>query len=492
MTTMSQNQISTRPRFQRRLIAGASRSLKLLRRRFFAPVDISSLVFFRIAFGAIMLWEVMRYFVNGWIRSFYIEPTFYFKYRGFSWIQPLPGDLMYLLFYLLGVLAICIMVGFSYRISAALFFIGFTYVFLLDQARYLNHFYLISLISFLLIFVPAHRAFSFDVRRRPERQSETAPAWTLWLLRAQLAIVYFYGGLAKLNSDWLRGEPLRMWLAKRADLPVFGSLLVEEWTVYLFAYGGLFFDLLIVPLLLWRRTRLVAFLWAISFHLLNATLFQIGIFPWFALAATLLFFPPDLPRRSLQFIRGLFNRQSNVETANSQTAFARQPSQRITIALFAIYFALQLLLPLRHFLYPGNVNWTEEGHRFSWRMKLREKKAGIRFSAYDPLTGATWEIEPREYLTLAQLREMKTRPDMILQFSHHLAQEMRRQGHENIEIRVLANAALNGRQPQLLIDPTINLAAQEQSLLPSLWIVPLTEPLPNRKSVPMNGAVDEN
>jgi len=492
---MSQNQHSTRPRFQRRFVEGMSRSLKLLRRRLFAPIDIASLVFFRIAFGAIMLWEVMRYFVNGWIRSFYIEPTFHFKYWGFGWVQPLPGDLMYLLFYLLGVLAICIMVGLSYRISAALFFVGFTYVFLLDQARYLNHFYLVSLISFLMIFIPAHRAFSFDVWRRPERQSETAPAWTLRLLRAQLAIVYFYGGLAKLNSDWLSGEPLRMWLAKRADLPIFGSLLVEEWTVYLFAYGGLFFDLLIVPLLLWRRTRLVAFLWAISFHLLNATLFQIGIFPWFALAATLLFFPPDLPRRSLQYIRGLLGLQSNIEpdaAANSRAALAWQPASRITIALFAIYFALQLSLPLRHFLYPGDVNWTEEGHRFSWRMKLRDKKARIRFSAYDPLTGATWEIEPREYLTLAQLNEMKTRPDMILQFSHHLAQEMRLQGHENIEIRVLVKAALNGRQPQLLIDPTVNLAAQEQSLLPSLWIIPLTEPLPNRKSVPTEGAVKED
>ncbi len=196
--------------------------------RLFAPVDIASLVFFRIAFGTIMAVEVLRYFYHGWIRRYYIDPTYHFSYYGFEWVQPWPGIGMYLHFIALGALAICIAYGFWYRVSTVLFFLGFTYVFLLDQANYLNHFYLIVLISFLMIFIPAHRSFSVDALERPQLRSETAPAWALWVLMAQMAIVYFYGGLAKLNDDWLRGEPIRTWLASRMDFPVIGPLFAEE------------------------------------------------------------------------------------------------------------------------------------------------------------------------------------------------------------------------------------------------------------------------
>jgi len=134
--------------------------------RLFAPIDIASLVFFRIAFGILMLIEVIRFFAYNWIFASYIEPEFFFTYYGFEWITPWPGDLMYVHFIVLGILAIFVLVGFQYRVSMALFFLGFTYVFLLDQAYYLNHFYLISLISFMMIFVPSHRAFSIDAWRK--------------------------------------------------------------------------------------------------------------------------------------------------------------------------------------------------------------------------------------------------------------------------------------------------------------------------------------
>ncbi|MDA2923355.1 HTTM domain-containing protein, partial [Acidobacteria bacterium AH-259-L09] len=195
--------------------------------RFLAPVDIASLVYFRIAFGAIMLWEVWRYFSHNWISPVWMAPTFRFTYWGFDWIKPWPGDGLYLHFYALGLLSLLIILGLFYRFSTTLFFLGFTYCFLLEKTRYLNHFYLVCLISFLLIFVPAHRAFSLDALRRPSRRSDTAPAWALWLLRAQIGIVYFYGGVAKLNSDWLAGEPLRHWLATRTDFPLIGRYFTQ-------------------------------------------------------------------------------------------------------------------------------------------------------------------------------------------------------------------------------------------------------------------------
>ncbi|MBC8098904.1 MAG: HTTM domain-containing protein, partial [Armatimonadetes bacterium] len=240
----------------------------------FTPVDIASTVIFRIAFGAIMLWEVWRYATYGWIASSYIDPVFYFTYPGFGWVRPWAGDGMYVFFAVMGLVAVCIMLGLYYRVAIILFFGMFSYLFLLDQANYLNHFYLVCLLSFVMIFVPAQRAWSLDALWGSARLTPTIPAWALWLLRGQIAVPYFFGGIAKLNGDWLRGEPMRMWLAARTDFPVIGMWFTEEWMVYLFSYGGLLFDLLIVPLLLWRRTRWAALAVAIGFHLTNYGLFE--------------------------------------------------------------------------------------------------------------------------------------------------------------------------------------------------------------------------
>src|SRR5436190_11597243 len=263
------------------------------------PVDIAWLVFFRVAFGSIMLWEVLRYIISGRIRRYYIEPTIFFSYFGFDWVKPWPGDGMFLHFVLLGALAICIALGLFYRAAALLFAIAFTYVFLLDQSLYLNHLYLVCLVSLLLVFLPANRAASLDSRWEIVRGCQSAPSWTLWLLRAQIGLVYFFGGIAKLNGDWLRGEPIRDWLAARSTLPIVGQWLTHDAAAWIFAYGGLCFDLLIVPALLWKRTRVWAFMAAVLFHLTNAAVFNIGIFPWFMIAATTVYFEPDWPRRWL-------------------------------------------------------------------------------------------------------------------------------------------------------------------------------------------------
>ena len=445
----------------------------------FAPVDIASLVLFRIMFGAIMLWGVWRYFDHGWISRYYIEPVFHFKYYSFGWVEAWPGNGMYWHFTAMGLLAVFMLVGFLYRLSAALFFLAFTYVYLLDQARHLNHYYLVALISFLMIFVPAHRTLSVDAWLRPGIRRETTAAWSLWILRAQMAVVYFYAGLAKLNADWLRGEPMRDWLNNRSDyvwlwdsFPIGRIMFSQEWGVWFFAYGGLLFDLMVVPLLLWRRTRVVAVSVAVFFHLLNSRLFGIGIFPWLAIAATMLFFDPSWPRRiRLSFLPLPAER----ERTAGPSILGR--GQGVTVGLLGLYMAVQLLVPLRHFLYHGSVHWTEEGHRFAWHMKLRDKEGQTEFLATDPQTGRTWEVPIRQYLTSRQRRKMTGRPDMILQFAHFLAQELRGEGYEYVEIRVEASISLNGRKRQLMIDPNVDLAAQRRSLRHMAWIRPLTEPL---------------
>ncbi|MTJ07826.1 HTTM domain-containing protein [Anabaena sp. UHCC 0204] len=441
----------------------------------FLPIDIASLVYFRIGFGAIMLWEVWRYFNNGWIKRYWIDPPFNFTYYGFDWVKPLPENGMYVLFVVLGILAFFITIGFKYRVSAALFFVGFTYTFLLEQARYLNHFYLVCLLSFLLIFLPANRAFSIDARQRPEIYSDTIPAWPIWLLRVQIGIVYFYAAIAKINPDWLlHAQPMTMWLSSRTDFPIIGQYFTESWMVYLLSYGGFLLDLLVFPCLLWRRTRLIAFVFAVIFHLMNFRLFSIGIFPWLMIASTAIFFNPDFPRR---LMKGWWTVKHCHPNPLIKPKYLRWWRAN-TCALLSIYLILQILIPFRHFLYPGNVNWTYEGHRFSWHMKLLSKRGDIQFFVTDPIENQTWEFDPDNYLARWQVRTMVGRPDMILQFSHHLADELRAAGYAQIEVRVRSELSLNGRNPQLFIDPGVDLVTQRRSLKPSSWILPLTETLP--------------
>lgn len=434
------------------------------------PCDVASLVFFRVACGAVLLWEVTRFFLNGLIDSVYIDPPFHFTYLGFGWVQPLPGDGMLWFFLSLGIAALLLAMGFCYRAAAIWLWIGWSYVLLLEKAAYLNHLYLICLLCFLLIFLPTHRAFSLDARRNPAWKSEFVPALTLWVLRTQLAIPYLFGAFAKLNGDWLHGQPLRMWMARmthiREVLPFWG----EPWMGLAFSWGGFLLDLLVVPALLWRPTRLWAFSVVVSFHLLNALMFRIGIFPWFMICATTLFFDPDWPRQLLRLPR--------VDPPRSGPEPVK-PSGRCSTALavVALWFLVQIVLPFHHLLYPGDVDWTHEGYRFAWRMMLNDKAVGMRLFVVDRTTREIRPIDPRPWLTPWQQDYLGQDPDLLVQFAQYVAKELRESKGLDVEVRAQDLVSLNGRRPQLLVDTDVDLTAQERSLWPQRWIKPLTEPL---------------
>ena len=486
--------------------------------RLFVGVDGSSLAFLRIGFGLVMHWEVWRYLSHNWIREYYIWPTFNFPYPLFEWVTPWPGPGMFVHFALLGLLSLLIALGLCYRVSMALFFVAITYVFLLDETNYLNHLYLICILSFLFIFVPAHRRFSLDRLITGRAWPRTVPLWSLWLIGGQLGIAYFFGGVAKLNIDWLSGRSLAVGgLADSTELPLIGSLFGERWTSLFVSYSGLLLDLFIVPLLLWRRTRGIAFALITTFHLLNAYWFDIGIFPWFMILATTLFFAPNWPEAFLEYLRnrrlwpllgapvgaaaawlaigtalvpllagalagtlvawlvpaawapaGRSDRRSEISTPIITRA------QGVIASLLAAWLLLHLAVPLRHYLTPSIVHWSEEGHRFAWHMKLRGKEAEVRFFAFDPQTEESWSINQLRFLTSRQIRKMSSRPYMIRQFARYLAAELEADGREGVEIRVESFAALNGRPRQLLIDPEADLAAvPAYALRHNPWIVPL-------------------
>jgi len=438
-------------------------NLSKLKKTLNKPIDIAGLVYFRIAFGLLLIWDVYQHFDYNWITRYWIEPDFFFTYEGFSWITPWAGDGMYYHFYVLGLCAFFIAIGFLYRISIILFFLGFLYVLLLDKTNYLNHNYLIVLLSFIMSFLPANRSFSIDALIFPKIKTAWVPNWTLLWLKIQLGVVYFFGGLAKVNSDWLRGEPMRIWLSQRTDFPVIGQWFTEEWMVFLFAYGGMLLDLLIFPLLMFKKTRIPAAIVLVSFHLMNSQLFIIGIFPWFMIAATVIFFPSEKLR--------LWKKLKSKKPAPFVT------SKRVLLGL-AIYLLLQVTIPLRHFLYKGNVSWTEEGHRFSWHMKLRRKQSSIKFIVAYHNTRTTKAVDLSKYLSVRQSQKVKSKPDMIVQFAHYLAAKEAQEGKVNISIHAVAECSLNGRPRADLINSSVDLATVTYPFYKKAkWILPLKLPL---------------
>ena len=443
------------------------------------PVDASTLGAFRFIFGILMVGSVLKYFYKGLIKAYYIDSKFLFAYELFPWVKPWPGDGMYYLFAVIGVSALLLALGLFYRYSAAAFFLSYTYVFLLEKGAYNNHYYFICLLAFLFCTVNGSRWMSLDAlwkrKSGPDPQPVTVPNWNVLIIKAQVFIVYFYGGIAKLNLDWLKGEPMRHWLkgaAGRESTHVFAARFMEsEFGVYFFSYGGIFFDLAIGFLLICRKTRLLGFGLVIVFNIINDWMFKIGIFPFLMVAATVIFLEPDTPRN---FIKKCLPRLKP-----DKTNLEPRPSRfrKSAISFVSIYLMIQILLPFRHWLYEGHVSWTEEGQDFAWRMKLRDKGGcRLHFFVTNPETGETWPIPAEPYLALRQFIRMCQRPHMIIQFAHYLDKEMEEAGINNPIINARTLVSLNYRPSQALIDPDVNLTEEEYSIFKHAeWIVPLKE-----------------
>jgi vitamin K-dependent gamma-carboxylase len=432
------------------------------------PVDGASLAVFRIAFGGILLWDAFRYWPR--IQHLFLDGLrnpgggFQFKYYGWEWVQALPGNGMYVLFAVIGLASLGIMLGLFYRTACLVFLITFSWQFFIDQANYLNHFYLVMLYGICLLMVPADRVWSL---RRGER-SDWIPRWSLLGLMIMTEIVLLYAGLVKMNSDWLSGWPLKFWFSSRAEEHLLIAPLLADPDFAIFgAWFSMTLHLLGAPLLFFKKTRLVVFCLYAMFHLSNATLFSIGIFPWMTLCATTLFFDPGWPRRWLGLVTGKFQPGARPERLE-------RSREKPVMVLFGIFLLYNIFMPMRPLVYPGPVAWTEEGHRFSWRMKLRDKDARVEFRVLDPDTGKKWQVNPAIWLTRRQFEKMPTRPDMILQFAHHLDKAWQAKYRvSDPVVTVQTMCSLNFRELAMLVDPERDLSAIARSLEPADWILPL-------------------
>jgi hypothetical protein len=441
------------------------------------PVDAASFAAFRFLFGVLMSVAMLRFLAKGWVRELLVAPSFHFTYPGFAFVKPGPLLAMQSLYVVLALLALAIAVGLFQRFAAIAFFAGFTYIELIDQALYLNHYYLVSLLAALLALLPFgrfHSLRSLHALRRPERRVVQIPRWMLLVMRLQVGVVYFFAGVAKLNRDWLvDAQPLRIWLPARADLPLVGWLLEYPATAHAASWLGALFDLSIVFLLLSRRTRRPAFAAVVLFHLFTALLFPIGIFPWLMTCAATLFLSPDWPRRWF----GRFGRRPDPQDA--QDAQAAQDTGVATDAyqpprwlgyLLVLHCLAQVALPLRQLFQAQPSAWTLSGFNFAWNVMVAEKSGHVTFRRRDRSSGEVEIIEPRRFLARFQELAMAQDPALVQQAALYLAAESRASGHD-VAVYADAIASLNGRRAQPLIDPSADLTAE----LPSRFVVPLRQ-----------------
>ena len=438
----------------------------------YAETSIAPLVVFRIIFGLMMFLGILRFWLKGWIHDFFIKPNHFFHYFGFEWVKPMGEFGMYTIFALLLISSLSIALGFFYRISSILFFLFFTYVELIDVTNYLNHYYFISLVSFLMCFLPANRSFSLDMMWfHSKKPLKSIPNWTLGILKFQLGLVYFFSGIAKLNYDWLfDAMPMSIWLQAKTHWPIFGSLFTEKWVAYSCSWAACFFDLTVVFFLLSKRYRPIAYFVLVIFHVITGLMFPIGMFPWIMILATLIFFSPDFHERIIVFLRLIFNNQEKESTVNNFSVLTGL-KRNILSAFLIIYVLIQMVVPFRYLVYPGDLFWTEQGYRFSWRVMLIEKAGTAFFYVTDPETGKRGEVNNCDFLTANQEKMMATQPDLILQYAHIIKEEVESRGLKNPIINAEVYVTLNGSRSKLFIDPEVDLTTLKDNFKPKEWVL---------------------
>lgn len=428
------------------------------------------LAVFRIALGLLLFASIVRFWAKGWINELYILPKHFFPFYGFEFVKPL-GEYTYLLFAICGLCALLVALGLFYRAASIGLFLSFTYIELIDKSTYLNHYYFISMICLMMVFLPANAYYSLDSKRRKDGVSNEIPLWCLDVLKCFVCVVYLYAGLAKVNSDWLlHAQPLRIWLPAKNDLPLIGPLFNHEWVAYAFSWTGCLYDLTIPFLLLNARTRAFAYTAVIGFHLLTSILFPIGMFPYIMIATALIFLSADLHEKILRRLSRFMGASAEPAQPARPYAYTTRSSQLLRYG-FAVFLLIQVALPWRYLLYPDELFWTEEGYRFSWRVMLMEKAGYAQFVVKDT-TGHQAIVDNREFLTPLQEKMMSTQPDMMLQYAHVLQKHFESKGFESPGVYVDSYVTVNGRLGKPMVNSLTDLAKEKESLRHKTWLLP--------------------
>ncbi len=417
------------------------------------PISPTNLGLFRIIFGVVMLIQLVR--LQPYINETLTQSLFFLTYPGFNWITITSPENLKLIFTGGYVGSILLALGVFSRWVAGFLFITWGYLFLLDSGHYNNHYYLILLL--LLLFTVTNADAAFPVLKK--KRKDTIPYWQLFLFKFQIVLVYFYGGLAKFNMDWLNAAPMKIWLSMKPY-----EWLQSDAISYFICWSGLIFDLAIGFLLWNRKTRLLAICLLVPFHLFNHFIWQIGVFPWLMILATVLFIEPEK-------LNALLKRKE-AKTKSTALSF---PTLAKTFVM--VYIAFQLLFPLRQRLYQGYSFWNGYGFRFAWNMMLYDNLEDFRIKVSVPGEGVVGYIELERYMNKRQIRKFNQCPQNLTRLGHFLAGEMKNNaGIANPELNALVLRSINGRAYQHFIDTTVNMATAEYSAFKVAdWIIPFKD-----------------
>jgi hypothetical protein len=440
--------------------------LQSIKQQLSKPVDIAPLITFRILFGFLgvggLLWSILK----GDIQKRYWEPDFFFDYYGFEWL-PYLGDAGIVVVYVLGIIgALGISLGFFFRISTAIFALTFSYLHTIDATNFINHYYLIWIFALYLFFSPANRAVSLDVAFRRTYELGRIPRYYLVIFQLQLAIVYFFAGLAKLNPDWIfRAMPMKIWLLQHSDFPLLGNIFKENWAHFAASWFAAFYDLTITFWLFWKRSRPFAYLAVVVFHLFTWALFNIGLFPPLMIAATLIFFSPFWHRKLHNFLQ---LPQATVPDYGTN----RLEFWKVRFLLIFLFF--QMLIPLRHLAFGVyNPAWRQEFMRYAWRVMLVEHEGLANFKVCSNEDDRIWEVDSNDFLTEYQIKRMGVQPEHMRQFAHYLAEHYQTKYQLSIRpaVRVDAVVVYNGRLSKTLVNPKVDLASETACWCKQTWVL---------------------
>ena len=429
----------------------------------FRKVDNSPLVIFRVIFGLLIVAECWGAIYTGWVQSNFVDPKISFSFIGFEWSNVFLGAKMIYFYIAMGILGWFIAFGFAYRFSTIVFALLWSLTYFMQKTSYNNHYYLFMLVSWMMTVIPAHQFFSVDSLMFPKIKRLTCRNWVPTLFIIQLLIVYTFAAFHKIYPDWFNGVFLQMKFHEYGELLTFkynlaglGKVVSSLEFAQVFAWTGFFFDLLIIPAMMFKKTRSLAIKCAIFYHIFNSAVFGIGIFPFFALAMMIFFYDPVkiqemvFPKKSFMMDR---SDEDNLLT-----------TRRVMFSYLLCFYVLwQVYLPVRHLFIPGNVFWTEEGHRLSWRMMLRNKSGEIEVfvAKPDPKNKGKFlkreKIKLDDYLTYKQISKLAISPDMMWQFARFVKHDYAEKGIKDVKVFVDAKVSVNGSDYYQFTNPNYNL-----------------------------------
>lgn len=416
----------------------------------FKRIDNINLVLFRVVFGLLITTEAIGAIATGWVNKVLIEPDFTFHFIGFDFLQYIQGEWMDIYFLVMGIFGIGVMLGYKYRISMLAYAVLWSGVYFMQKTAYNNHYYLLMLLCWIMVFLPAHRSLSLDAKYNPKLKSNGMSRWVLVVLIFQIWIIYTYAALNKFYPGWLDGSAIAAFMAGKVNYPIIGKLLQQKWVHFIMIYSGILYDLLIVPLLLWKRTRIAGLIASLAFHLSNSIIFQIGIFPYLSIAFCLFFFTPETLRKRFLPSRELYRKK----------IIHRQSNKQIWIGLFSVYFLFQIGLPLRHHFFKDDVLWTEEGHRMSWRMMLRAKRGTLTVYVWDKNSGERRVYNYAKILSPYQQSAVRSHPDLLWQLAQKIKELEAKEGRE-VSVFMDSKVSINNGPFHQFTDVTVDLAAEK-------------------------------